>query len=90
MSLPYAVLMPLMPARDHGAMSGLFSLSRGMGIMLGPLLAGAAIQSRLVVAGGTHGYAAMWLVCSAAILLSLLPLRSLRRAADDRDELRRS
>lgn len=90
MSLPYAVLMPLMPERDHGALTGLFSLSRGVGLMLGPLLAGAAIQAKVTPASSTHGYAAMWLVCSAAILLSLLPLRSLRRASDDSAELRRA
>jgi MFS family permease len=81
MALPYAVLMPLMPEGEHGALTGYYSFSRGLGTWLGPLLAGAAIT----VLGhslfsATHGYQAMWLPCSAAVLLSLIPLRRLRRA----------
>jgi Na+/melibiose symporter-like transporter len=49
MSLPYALLMPMMPRGAHGAVTGLYSLSRGVGTSLGPLLAGVAIQA----AGGT-------------------------------------
>jgi MFS family permease len=40
MSLPYALLMPMMPRGAHGAVTGLYSLSRGVGTSLGPLLAG--------------------------------------------------
>ena len=35
MSLPYALLMPMMPRGAHGAVTGLYSLSRGVGISLG-------------------------------------------------------
>ena len=45
MSLPYALLMPMMPRGAHGAVTGLYSLSRGVGTSLGPLLAGVAIQA---------------------------------------------
>ena len=31
MSLPYALLMPMMPTAPHGALSGFYSLSRGIG-----------------------------------------------------------
>jgi MFS family permease len=68
MSLPYAVLIPMMPAGAHGAVTGLYSLSRGLGISLGPLLGGVAIEA----AG--EDYRWVWLVCAAAILASLLPL----------------
>jgi MFS family permease len=72
MSLPYAVLMPMMPAGAHGAVTGLYSLSRGLGISLGPLLGGVAIEA----AG--EDYRWVWLVCAAAIIASLLPLWQLR------------
>lgn len=71
MTLPYAMLIPLMPEGGHGALTGFYSLSRGIGVMLGPLLAGVAVTALKGPLSGTHGYAAMWLVCSASILLSI-------------------
>ena len=75
MSLPYALLMPMMPRGAHGAVTGLYSLSRGVGTSLGPLLAGVAIQA----AG--EDYRWTWLVCGAAILVSVPVMAPLR---DDR------
>jgi MFS family permease len=72
MSLPYALLMPMMPSGAHGAVTGLYSLSRGLGTALGPLLAGVAIEA----AGDDFRW--MWLVCAAAILLSIPIMRPLR------------
>lgn len=78
MTLPFSVLMRLLPQEHHGAGSGLFGLSRGVGGVLGPLVAGAAILLAEPVMGDTHGYAAMWFVCAAALALSLPFLRALR------------
>jgi MFS family permease len=72
MSLPYALLMPMMPRGAHGAVTGLYSLSRGVGTSLGPLLAGVAIQA----AGGDYRWT--WLVCGAAILVSVPVMAPLR------------
>ena len=83
MALPYAVLMQFMPETDHGALTGYYSLSRGLGIWLGPLLGGAAVSALGGVFGATHGYQAIWGVCAAAVLASLVPLRHLRRAASE-------
>jgi MFS family permease len=77
MSLPYALLMPMMPPGQHGAVTGLYSLSRGLGTSLGPLLAGVAIQ----VAG--HDYRWMWVVCAAAILASIPVMRPLQDTEAD-------
>jgi MFS family permease len=85
MTLPYAILMPLMPDDAHGSMTGFYSLSRGLGVMLGPVLAGAAVQLGGGAFSSTHGYAAMWIVTSAAILLSIPVLGRLARRID-RDE----
>ena len=71
MSLPYALLMPMMPQGQHGAVTGLYSLSRGLGTSLGPLLAGIAVQA----AG--EDYKWVWLVCAVAILLSIPAMRPL-------------
>ncbi|HEX8753609.1 MAG TPA: MFS transporter [Solirubrobacterales bacterium] len=87
MSLPYSLLMPLMPEGAHGAMTGLYSLSRGLGVMFGPLLAGLAIEAGHSLFASTQGYAATWWVAGLAILLSILPLRRLRGEREDRREL---
>lgn len=71
MTLPYALLIPLMPEGSHGIVTGFYSLSRGLGVMLGPLLAGVAIQLLGDQFTSTHGYAAMWIVVSGAILASV-------------------
>jgi MFS family permease len=74
MSLPYALLMPMMPSGAHGAVTGLYSLSRGLGTALGPLLAGVAIQ-----VAGEHDHWT-WLACAAAVLVSIPVMRPLRDA----------
>jgi MFS family permease len=85
MSLPYAILMPLMPESEHGVLSGYYSFGRGLGTWLGPLLAGLSIS----VLGGafpaTKGFQAMWLPVSAAALLSLLPLRAIAKSESQAD-----
>jgi MFS family permease len=89
MTMAYAVLMPLMPEDEHGLLTGFYSVSRGLGIVTGPILAGLVIA--LTKSGpftATHGFQAMWFVCSAAALLSLLLVRQLRHERADRRQLR--
>ena len=90
LTLPYALLVPMMPEHDHGTLTGLYSVSRGLGIALGPLLAGGAIEALRGPLGATHGFAAMWGVCSAAILLSIPFLRRMRSEVQDREALERA
>ncbi len=71
MTLPYAVLIPMMPEGEHGALTGFFSLTRGLGTLLGPLVGGIVIGALRGPFSSTHGYQAMWLVCSAAIFISI-------------------
>jgi MFS family permease len=82
MTLPYALLIPLMPEGRHGALSGFYSLSRGIGTALGPAIAGVAISAAAGPLASTDGYAAMWAVCAAAILASIPLVRRLRDDAD--------
>jgi MFS family permease len=84
MTLPYALLQPLMPHGQHGLLTGFYSLSRGIGTALGPLMAGVAIQVLDGPFSSTQGYAAMWLVCGGTILASVPFLMRLRRLAGDR------
>jgi MFS family permease len=83
MTLPYALLQPLMPEGRHGALSGLYSLSRGVGTALGPLFAGIAIAVLRGPLDGTQGYAAMWPVCAAAILASIPLVARMRSSAGE-------
>jgi Na+/melibiose symporter-like transporter len=83
MTLPYALLQPLMPPGRHGTVTGFYSLSRGIGTALGPLLAGIAIEVLADPLSSTRGYSAMWLVCGGTILLSVPALLRLRRLAGD-------
>jgi MFS family permease len=78
MALPYAILMPLMPEDEHGALTGYYSLSRGLGTWFGPLLAGIAVTALAGVFSATHGYQAVWGVCALAVLASIWPARHLR------------
>lgn len=93
LTLPYAILMPLMPEEEHGLITGFYSFSRGLGILLGPALGGVAISVLRSSLPATHGYSAMWLVCAGAILASLAfmaPLKAkeaqLRHERDRRSE----
>jgi MFS family permease len=90
MTLAYALLIPLMPESEHGALTGFYSLSRGLGIVTGPILAGVLIWvTRSGPFGSSHGFQAMWIVCAAGAVISLWFLGAMRRAAGDRAELRR-
>jgi len=83
MTLPYAMLIPLMPEGEHGALTGFYSLSRGIGVMLGPLLAGVAVMALKNVLSSTHGFAAMWLVCAVSILVSVPLVKKVAAGGDD-------
>jgi maltose/moltooligosaccharide transporter len=71
LALPYSLMMGLMPSGSHGAAAGLYGFSRGAGLVAGPLIAGAAIQLTQPVFESTEGYAAVFGVVAAAVLLSI-------------------
>jgi len=71
LTLPYSLMMGLMPSESHGAAAGLYGFSRGAGVVLGPVLAGVAIELTQPVFQATQGYASVFGVVSAVILLSI-------------------
>ncbi len=77
MTLPYSLLMGMLPDDDHGAGAGAFEASRGVGVVLGPILAGVAVQ---VLPGfdATGGYGATFAVAAAVIFLSIPLTRRLQ------------
>jgi hypothetical protein len=80
MALPYAILIPMMPRAGHGLLTGVYSMSRGVGIVLGPLLAGAAIQAQQALGTplGTVDYSALWLVAGLLLIASVPLLGGMR------------
>jgi MFS family permease len=82
MTLPYGLLMQLTPAGAEGTVSGLFNLSRAVGVILGPIVVGAAIDLGGSLFTSTNGYGAMWVAVGVPIILSLafLPALEARRA----------
>jgi MFS family permease len=66
--LPYAVLMRLVRAEHHGSAAALFDVSGGVGTLLGPAIAGVAIDALRPLFASTKGYAAMWPVVAVASL----------------------
>jgi MFS family permease len=74
--------MGLLPEDHHGAGAALFGLSQGAGVMVGPLLAGIAVELLKPVDhltfGETQGYAAVFLVASALLLVSTPFLRRMK------------
>lgn len=78
MTLPQALAFNLAPETGQGAAAGLVDFSRGVGVVLGPVLVGAAVGWSRSALSATHGYAVMWVMIGAPILLTLAPLRMLR------------
>ena len=92
MTLPYGLLMQLTPAGSEGAVSGLFNLSRALGVILGPIAVGAAIDIAAPLFQSTHGYGAMWVAIGVPIVLSLafLPALERRRAENAEPAMQRA
>jgi len=84
LSMPYTILMRIMPRESHGASAGLFDVSSGAGSLLGPLLTGVAIDVLHPLFASTDGYAAMWPVIGTSTLLSIAFLKNETRGASHR------
>jgi MFS family permease len=77
LTLPQALAFSLSPPGSAGAAAGLVDLSRGIGVVLGPVVVGAAIEAFRGVFPSTHGYAALWPVIAIPLLASFFLLRAL-------------
>jgi MFS family permease len=80
MTLAWGLLYKLMPDEDEGSVAGLATVTKGIGIVVGPLLAGGAIDLFHSVLSATSGYAAMWPTLAMPILASIPVLPRLRTA----------
>jgi MFS family permease len=71
MTQSWALLFTLMPDRHRGAISGLATMTKGFGLLVGPLLAGAAIDLLSPVLDETDGYGALWPVAALPVLAAI-------------------
>ena len=71
MTLSWALLFKLMPAQHRGAISGIATTTKGWGLLLGPLIAGVAIDVFSDYLKSTDGYQILWPVCALPVLLAI-------------------
>jgi MFS family permease len=83
MTLPYAILIRLMPKAHVGQFTGMFSLVRGLANIVAPLIAGGAIDGVAYYTRGTswegREYAAIWMVAALMLIVSLFFFRGARK-----------
>jgi maltose/moltooligosaccharide transporter len=80
MALPYSLVMGRFSGGEHhGAAAGLFGLSRGVGLLAGPALAGTAVTLLEPLFEDTQGYGAIFPVASIAVTASIPIIWHLRR-----------
>jgi hypothetical protein len=71
MTLAWGLLFKLMPPGERGAISGLATTTKGIGLVIGPLAAGAVIDILGPHLEDTDGYQALWPVLGIPIILAI-------------------
>jgi maltose/moltooligosaccharide transporter len=75
MTLPYAILMNLMPKGQVGGFTAVFSMVRGLANIVTPVLAGGAVDIAKKYLWGTKYWgrqsSAIWAVCALMLIISL-------------------
>ena len=71
MTLAWGLLFELMPEGERGTVAGLATTTKGLGLVIGPLAAGAVVDILGPTLGSTEGYQALWPVLSVPILLAI-------------------
>jgi MFS family permease len=71
MTLAWALLFKVSPSTDRGTVTGLATTTKGIGLIIGPLAAGAAIDIMSPYLESTHGYAAVWPAMAIPVLAAI-------------------
>jgi len=85
MTLAWGLLFKLMPPGERGAISGLATTTKGLGLVIGPLAAGAAVDILGPRLEHTHGYQAVWPVLGIPIILAIPLVARLAKAEAEAD-----
>jgi MFS family permease len=78
-TLAWGLLFKLMPAKHRGAIAGIATTTKGLGLLVGPLAAGIAIDVGSPYLEATDGYQVLWPLCGALILVAIPLVRTLIR-----------
>jgi hypothetical protein len=81
MTLAWGLLFKIMPPGDRGSITGLATTTKGIGLVVGPLTAGAAIDIFRPHLESTEGYAAVWPAVAVPVL-AVIPLVALLAEAE--------
>ena len=81
MTLAWALLFKVMPATDRGTITGLATTTKGIGLVIGPLAAGGAIDIFHSYFRSTDGYGVIWPVVAIPVL-AVIPLVALLAEAE--------
>ncbi|HEY7197060.1 MAG TPA: MFS transporter [Gaiellaceae bacterium] len=81
MTLAWGLLFKVMPPGDRGAVSALALMTKGAGLLIGPLAVGAAIDIFKPYLESTEGYAIVWPTVAIPIL-AVIPLVTLLAEAE--------
>jgi MFS family permease len=73
MTLAWGLLFKLTPAHHRGAVSGLATTTKGLGLIIGPIAAGAAMDIFGRYFESTNGYQLLWPILAVPIL-AVIPL----------------
>jgi MFS family permease len=68
MTLAWGLLFKVIPPTDRGTITGLATTTKGIGLIVGPLAAGAAIDILRPYLSSTDGYAAVWPAMAIPVL----------------------
>ncbi len=85
MTLAWALLFKVMPDQHHGSVTGLATTTKGFGLIIGPLVAGAAIDIFSPILQSTDGFAIVWPVVAIPVLAAIPLVAQLSDAEEEYD-----
>jgi MFS family permease len=71
MTLAWGLLYKIVPVEHRGAVSGLATTTKGIGILVGAPIAGLAIDLARPYLDATDGYQVLWPICGLPILAAI-------------------
>ncbi len=83
MTLAWGLLYKIVPAQHRGAVSGLATTTKGIGLLIGAPVAGIAIDLARPHLDATSGYQILWPVCALPILGAIPLLVRLMQVEDE-------
>jgi MFS family permease len=71
MTLAWGLLYKIVPVHHRGAVSGLATTTKGIGLLVGAPIAGLAIDLSRPYLSATDGYQILWPICAIPILAAI-------------------